>query len=54
MVDLGIAITWIAISAASVKGLTAFARATVASNVEDELALLELEGVYLGRDLARA
>lgn len=37
MVDLGVALTWIALSAASVKGLTAFARASAASDTEEEL-----------------
>lgn len=36
MVDLGVALTWIAISAASVKGLSAFARAATALSVEAE------------------
>jgi hypothetical protein len=36
MVDLGVAITWIAISAASVKGLSAFARAAAMNDTEAE------------------
>ena len=40
MVDIGVALTWIAISAASAKGLSAFARATAMSETEDELASL--------------
>jgi hypothetical protein len=46
MVDISVAITWIAISAASVKGLSAFARATAASNAEVDLgdALASFEG----------
>jgi hypothetical protein len=40
MVDLGLALTWIAISAASAKGLSAFARATATSDTEEELAPL--------------
>jgi hypothetical protein len=40
MVDIGVALTWIAISAASAKGLSAFARATAMSETENELASL--------------
>jgi hypothetical protein len=36
MVDISVALTWIAISAASVKGLSAFARAATAVSVEVE------------------
>lgn len=42
MADLGVALTWLAISAASAKGLAAFARASAISDAEDELSL-ELE-----------
>ncbi|MGA9876065.1 MAG: hypothetical protein WBQ21_09670 [Solirubrobacteraceae bacterium] len=38
MVDLGVAIAWIAISAASAKGLSAFARAARTNDTETELA----------------
>ncbi len=34
MVDLGVALTWIVISAASAKGLAAFARAAATNGVE--------------------
>jgi hypothetical protein len=40
MVDLGIAVTWIAISVASAKGLSAFARAAATSRVEGEMVVL--------------
>jgi hypothetical protein len=40
MVDLGVVITWIAISAASVKGLSAFARAAAMNGAEAETATL--------------
>jgi hypothetical protein len=40
MIDLGIAITWLAISAASMKGLSAFARAAATNGSEAELALI--------------
>jgi hypothetical protein len=36
MVDLGVAITWIAISAASAKGLSVFARAATTNDTETE------------------
>jgi hypothetical protein len=36
MVDLGVALTWIAISAASARGLSAFARATARGGDEQE------------------
>jgi hypothetical protein len=39
MVDLGIAVTWLAISAASIKGLSAFARVAAINGCEAELAL---------------
>jgi hypothetical protein len=44
MADLGVALTWLAISAASVKGLSAFARAAITDNAEAESALLAGEG----------
>jgi hypothetical protein len=37
MTDLGVALTWAAISAASVKGLSVLARAALTSNAEIEL-----------------
>lgn len=40
MVDLGLALTWIAISAASAKGLSAFARAAATTQVEEEMVVL--------------
>lgn len=39
MVDIGVALTWIAFSAVSVKGLSAFARAAATTGGEAELAL---------------
>jgi cytochrome oxidase assembly protein ShyY1 len=44
MVDLGLALTWIAISAASAKGLTVFARAVATGDTEAELASLTVDG----------
>jgi hypothetical protein len=38
MVDIGVALTWIAISAASAKGLSAFARATATTDADTESA----------------
>jgi hypothetical protein len=38
MVDVGVALTWIAMSAASAKGLSVFARAAATSDTEAELA----------------
>lgn len=38
MVDLALALTWIAISAASAKGLTVLARAAASEQVEAEIA----------------
>jgi hypothetical protein len=40
MVDLGVALTWIAISAASAKGLSVFARAAATIEVEEEMVVL--------------
>ncbi len=54
MVDLGVAITWIAISAASAKGLSAFARAAVMNDVETEPAALTGDGVSTHDGLLRA
>lgn len=51
MADIGVALTWIAISAASVKGLSAFARATATSNTEEEIASLGIEDFPAHRDL---
>jgi hypothetical protein len=45
MVDLGVALTWIAISAASAKGLSALARAAATSDADAELAALTGEGM---------
>lgn len=39
MIELGVAFTWIAISAASAKGLTVLARVAAAPDTEAELAL---------------
>ncbi|HWX87170.1 MAG TPA: hypothetical protein VNX67_03245 [Solirubrobacteraceae bacterium] len=44
MIDLGVAFTWIAISAASAKGLAVFARAAAEPDLEAELALLAADG----------
>jgi hypothetical protein len=38
MVDLGVALTWMVISAASAKGLSAFARAVASNEIQEELA----------------
>jgi hypothetical protein len=38
MVDLGVALTWIVISAASARGLSAFARAAANNEIQEELA----------------
>lgn len=40
MVELGVALTWIAISAASAKGLSVFARASATIRVQEEMAVL--------------
>jgi hypothetical protein len=40
MVDIGVALTWIAISAASARGLSALARAAVASDIVEQEPLL--------------
>jgi hypothetical protein len=40
MVDVGVALTWIAISAVSAKGLSVFTRATATNDTEAELASL--------------
>jgi hypothetical protein len=47
MVDFGVAVAWIAISAASAKGLTAFGRAAAASCLKDELAWPASEGMLV-------
>jgi hypothetical protein len=44
MIDLGVAVTWIAISAVSAKGLTIFARAAAAADLDAELAASPAEG----------
>lgn len=43
MVDIGIALTWIAMSAASAKGLAVFARAVAGTDTDAELAALVAE-----------
>lgn len=43
MIDVGVAFTWIAISAASAKGLIVLARAAAATNAEAELASLTVD-----------
>jgi hypothetical protein len=40
MIDLGVALTWIAMSAASAKGLSVFARVAATSGAEAELVSL--------------
>jgi hypothetical protein len=42
--DLGVALTWIAISAASVRGLTALARAAASSDPDPDTAIAAREG----------
>jgi hypothetical protein len=54
MVDLGVAIAWIAISAASAKGLSAFVRAAAMSDVEAEPVALTGDGVARHDGLSRA
>ena len=44
MIDLGVAVTWIAISAVSVKGLTVFPRAAAAADPDTELTIFPAEG----------
>jgi hypothetical protein len=44
MIDLGVAFTWIAISAAGAKGLAVFARAAATPDLEADLAPLVAEG----------
>jgi hypothetical protein len=48
--DLGVAFTWIAISAASLKGLSAFARAMAMGDTE-ELASFIPDGAWAHTDL---
>jgi hypothetical protein len=43
MIDLGVAVTWIAISAASAKGLVVFARAAAAADLDTEPPMLVTE-----------
>jgi hypothetical protein len=43
MVDLGVVLTWIAISAASAKGLSAFARTAANNEIQEELAAVMRE-----------
>jgi hypothetical protein len=45
MVDLGVALTWIALSAASVKGLSVLARAVARGDADAEAAALAGEGM---------
>ncbi len=47
MVDFGVAVAWIAISAASAKGLTIFGRAAAASCIQDELAWQGSDGTLV-------
>jgi hypothetical protein len=51
MVDLDVAITWIAISAASAKGLAALARAAARGETDAEVAALSGEGTLTYDDL---
>lgn len=44
MIDLGVALTWIAITAASAKGLAVFARAAAATDLDAEPTALAAEG----------
>ncbi len=44
MIDLGVAVTWIAISVVSAKGLAVFARAAAATDLDAEFAVLPPEG----------
>jgi hypothetical protein len=46
MVDVGVALTWIAISAVSAKGLSVFARAAATNDTEAELASLTGESAW--------
>ncbi len=46
MVEFGVAIAWIAISAASAKGLMAFGRAAAAGCAEEELSWQSAEGTF--------
>jgi hypothetical protein len=46
MIAVGVAVTWIAISAAGAKGLAVFARAAAATDLEAELAMLAVEGRF--------
>ena len=51
MVEVGIALTWIAMSAASVKGLSALARAASTSDSDAELMALAGESVQVNDGL---
>lgn len=51
MVDLGVAIAWIVISAVSVVGLSAHVRAAAAIDVDSELACSTLHGRPGSEDL---
>jgi hypothetical protein len=46
MVDVGVALAWIAISAASARGLSAFARATARGGSEEEPAPAGANGAF--------
>jgi hypothetical protein len=41
MIDVGVALTWVAMSAASLKGLSVFRRVSAAGCAKADLALLE-------------
>ncbi len=51
MVDLGVALTWIAISAASAKGLSVLARAAAMGETDAEMVALVGEGTLAHDDL---
>ena len=46
MIDLGVAFAWIAISVASTKGLSAFARSAAANDTDEELASPAVNGAF--------
>jgi hypothetical protein len=51
MVEVGVTLMWIAMSAASAKGLAALARAAATSDTEADLMALAGEGVQLNDGL---
>ncbi len=53
MVDLGVALTWIAISAASAKGLSVLARAAVTGDANAETAALAGEVTFTHEEVHR-